>query len=103
VFCVPELKRDSALIALDDFLAGSTVNDCLPVVRRRYPPVDAAMEWLDRHGDPRLTGTGACVFAAFGSQARARQVLEQAPAGLHAFVARGLNRSPLLERRPITP
>jgi 4-diphosphocytidyl-2-C-methyl-D-erythritol kinase len=45
-----------------------------------------------------LTGTGACVFAAFGSRAKAEAVLAELPADLSGFVARGLNRSPLLDR-----
>ena len=98
VFAAKELKRDSSPIAVADFLAGSALNDCLPVVRRRYAPVAEALDWLDRYAAARLTGTGACVFAAFEGEAEARRVRERAPAHYRAFVARGLNRSPLLER-----
>jgi len=97
VFSAPELKRDSAPITLEAFLAGDTLNDCLSVVRNRYAPVAAALEWLGGHGEARLTGTGACVFAAFEEEHAAREVLEKVPEGWRGFVARGLNRSPLLE------
>jgi 4-diphosphocytidyl-2-C-methyl-D-erythritol kinase len=97
VFAAEELKRDSSPIAITDFLAGNAVNDCLPVVRRRYAPGAEAIDWLDRYAAARLTGTGACVFAAFKGEAEALRVLERAPAHLRAFVARGQNHSPLLE------
>jgi 4-diphosphocytidyl-2-C-methyl-D-erythritol kinase len=71
------------------------VNDCLDVVRRRYAPVAAALDWLSGWGGGRLTGTGACVFAVFEDRSEALRALEQCPAEMRAFVARGLNRSPL--------
>jgi 4-diphosphocytidyl-2-C-methyl-D-erythritol kinase len=54
VFAAEELKRDSAPIAVADFLAGNARNDCLPVVRRRYAPVAEALDWLDRYAAARL-------------------------------------------------
>ncbi|HRE30493.1 MAG TPA: 4-(cytidine 5'-diphospho)-2-C-methyl-D-erythritol kinase, partial [Candidatus Berkiella sp.] len=38
-------------------------NDFEPLVRRRYPEVDDAMKWLSNFGKPRLSGSGASVFA----------------------------------------
>jgi 4-diphosphocytidyl-2-C-methyl-D-erythritol kinase len=96
VFTHPELTRDSTPATLADFVAGDTVNDCLDVVRRGYPPVASALDWLSRWGGGRLTGTGACVFAVFDDGSEALRALEQCPAEMRPFVARGLNRSPLL-------
>jgi len=45
-----------------------------------------------------MTGSGACVFAPFPDEASARTVLQQLPAPWAGFVARGCNRSPLMER-----
>jgi len=98
VFSHPELTRDSRPITLDDFLSGDVTNDCLPVVRRDYPEVESALDWLSAWGGGRLTGTGACVFAVFDEEARAREALSRAPAQMRGFVTRGLNRSPLLDR-----
>ena len=96
VFNDTELTRDSLPITMARFAAGDQANDCLPVVRRCYPAVDAAYEWLAAAGAaPRLTGTGACVFASFEDEAAAREVLARAPMHFSAFVARGCNRSPL--------
>ncbi len=95
VFQDPELTRNSLRITIPDFLAGTQDNDCLAVVRRRYPAVREAFDWLARYARPRLTGTGACVFAAFDSQAAAQAVHAQLPAGISGFVARGCNESAL--------
>lgn len=70
-------------------------NDLEPVVRRDYPAVERAFQFLSAHGAPRLTGAGACVFAEVADAARGRSVLAQLPEGFTGFVARGLNRHPL--------
>ena len=106
VFGDPGLTRDSPAITMLDFVRGEIRNDCLPVVRRSYPQVAAALDWLTHWladsgagaGEARLTGTGGCVFAAFPARTAAVAARDAAPAGLGAFVARGLNRSPLLDR-----
>lgn len=98
VFGHPKLTRNSPSIKITDFLSGDDRNDCLEVVRNLYPPVGRALDWLQGFGKARLTGTGACVFAAFGSRAEAEAVLAELPADLSGFVAGGLNRSPLLDR-----
>ena len=98
VFQAPELTRNSSAITIRAFVAGDRENDCLPTVRVRYPQVAAAIDWLDGFTRGQLTGTGACVFGAFESPAPAEGALKQLPAGWKGFIARGLNRSPLLER-----
>jgi 4-diphosphocytidyl-2C-methyl-D-erythritol kinase len=39
-----------------------------------------------------MTGTGGSVFAPFPDRAEAERVMSQQPAGLRAFVSRGLSR-----------
>ena len=95
IFSDPELTRDSPRIRIADFLAGSVQNDCLSVVCRRYPPVQEAMRWLGHYSSPRLTGTGAAVFASFEDEVSARQVYKEVPGVYRAFVARGVNCSPV--------
>jgi 4-diphosphocytidyl-2-C-methyl-D-erythritol kinase len=98
VFADPGLTRDSPAITMKNFLSGDERNDCLEVVRRRHAGVAEALDWLNGHGRGRLTGTGACVFAAFRTEGEAREVLRLVPGHLTGFVAPGLNRSPLLDR-----
>jgi 4-diphosphocytidyl-2-C-methyl-D-erythritol kinase len=98
VFGDPQLTRDSLAVTLADFFQGDRRNDCLAVVRLGYPAVAAALDWLADRGGGYLTGTGGCVFAVFPDRESALAAGECVPAGLNAFVARGLNRSPLLDR-----
>ncbi|MGH8467951.1 MAG: 4-(cytidine 5'-diphospho)-2-C-methyl-D-erythritol kinase [Gammaproteobacteria bacterium] len=98
VFADRELTRDSTAITIADFFNSGGRNDCEPVVRARYPEVAKALDWLNQWGDARLTGTGACVFAHFSAEAQARDVIRALPHDWQGFVARGLNRSPLLDR-----
>jgi 4-diphosphocytidyl-2-C-methyl-D-erythritol kinase len=98
VFQDPELTRNSAAITIHGFLKAGGRNDCLGVVRRRYPEVARAFDWLSGFGPARLTGTGACVFLACESMALGQEIVSKLPAGLDAFLVRGLNDSPLLER-----
>jgi len=103
VFSDGKLTRDSAPITMSGFIAGDDRNDCLAVVRRRYGEVAAALDWLATVGRPRLTGTGACVFCAFATAAQARAACSLAPSRFSAFVARGMNRSPLSEATRVYP
>lgn len=98
IFRHPELTRDSPPVTLADFISGQAANDCLAIVRSLYPPVAAALDWLSGEARARLTGTGACCFAEFADRQSAQAVLDRAPTGFGGFIARGLNRSPLLDR-----
>jgi 4-diphosphocytidyl-2-C-methyl-D-erythritol kinase len=97
VFQDPELTRNSSPITIHGFLASGGRNDCLGVVRRRYPEVARAIDWLSRFGAARLTGTGACVFLVCAA-VEGRDILGRLPPAFDAFLARSLNDSPLLER-----
>lgn len=97
IFNAPELTRNCKHMKIADFLAGSGINVCEPVVAGRYPRVAEALSWLARYAPARMTGTGACVFAGFETGRQARAVLAELPAGWSGFTARGMNRSPLDE------
>lgn len=101
VFSDPELTRDTPETTINGFLSGGGRNDCEPVVRRRYPAVAAALDWLSGRsadGGASLTGTGGCVFARFETAAAAEDALRGLPPGWTGFAARGLAESPLRGR-----
>jgi 4-diphosphocytidyl-2-C-methyl-D-erythritol kinase len=98
IFQAPELTRNSPVIRIRDFLTAGGRNDCEPVVRRRFPAVAEALDWLGQFAVARLTGTGSCVFAPMPDEAAARAALEHLPRRWTGFVVRGLNRSQLLAR-----
>jgi 4-diphosphocytidyl-2-C-methyl-D-erythritol kinase len=99
IFAAPELTRNTEALKMADF-SGQTqghrwVNDLEPVVTSRYPAVRSHLEWLRGHGEARMTGSGACVFAAYDSREAAQAVLDRLPAPMQGFVAQGLARHPL--------
>ena len=95
IFAHPELKRDSKPIKITAFSDEQAGNDLEPVVCREYPEVARHLTWLRQAAPAWVTGTGACVFAAFPTEIAARQVWLQAPGDIQGFIAQGLARHPL--------
>lgn len=96
IFSAPDLTRNSKPITLLQYQEGETTNVCEPVVRRRYPPVAQAIDWLDKYSHARLTGTGACVFARFDHKTQAEEIRAKLPNQWQGLVAQGKNISPAL-------
>ena len=97
------LTRSTKRLKMSPFLSGQGTNDLEAAVVDRYPDVAASLAWLKQHRpQARMTGSGACVFAEFETEAEARALHAAAlqsdlPGGMHGFVARGLERHPLLD------
>jgi 4-diphosphocytidyl-2-C-methyl-D-erythritol kinase len=97
IFAAPELTRNTPPLKIAPFSAGAGRNDLQPVVISRYPEVAHHLEWLAQFGEARMTGSGACVFASFGTEGDAWNVLRQLPETMQGFVAQGLDRHPLYD------
>jgi len=97
LFKHPDLKRNMAPISVKDYKTGCGENVFEQLVRKQYPDVNFAIEWLEKYSPTRMTGTGACVFASFDSETEAQNVMQMLPDSLDGFVARGKNLSPLYE------
>lgn len=104
-FQAPELTRNSPPITIPGFplpgVSGAMLpgrNDLEPVVAARVPAVRAALDWLGVRAPARMTGSGACVFAAFGDQRAAEAALVDLPAAWTGFAVAGLEGSPLQAR-----
>lgn len=95
IFSDSELTRDSQTIKICDLHASKLGNDCQWVVRKHYPLVADALDWLDQYAPARMTGTGGGVFASFVNRASACRVQEKLPWGWQSFVAVARNCSPL--------
>jgi 4-diphosphocytidyl-2-C-methyl-D-erythritol kinase len=95
IFSHKDLTRDTLAIKVATFLERGGKNDCQKLVETLYPQVRDAVEWLNKFGQARLTGTGACIYAAFGSKNEAQIVFAKRPEHLKGFIAKGINRSPL--------
>jgi len=106
VFSNSQLRRDCSTITIRDFLQGQSQNIgnvCEKPVREMYPEVDQALTDLARYcenGESKLTGTGACVFAAFDKQEQAEKALLELSKKWDGFVAKGMNQTPLKEFFP---
>jgi 4-diphosphocytidyl-2-C-methyl-D-erythritol kinase len=98
IFASPDLHRDTAPITATAWQPGMGGNDLEPVACALYPVVAEHLAWLSQYGQPRMSGSGACVFAEFGAAEMARAALAALPAGMHGFVARGLDYNPALEQ-----
>ncbi len=112
MFAAPELTRHSQSAKMAVFSEGYGRNDLQAVAVARFPEIAGCLAALSRvapASGARMTGSGACVFAAFASEDAAQQALSRMPrvtestgenAGGNAgktagFVARALNRHPL--------
>ena len=97
VFAALELTRDTSPLKIARFSAGMGRNDLQSVVVSLYPEVARHLAWLRQFGEARMTGSGACVFASFGTEGAARDVLSRLPDTMQGFVAQGLDKHPLYD------
>ncbi|HEY5637594.1 MAG TPA: 4-(cytidine 5'-diphospho)-2-C-methyl-D-erythritol kinase [Burkholderiales bacterium] len=96
IFADPALTRNTKPLKIPPFFRGLGHNDLEPVVTARYPEVAARLHWLRRQcPQARMTGSGACVFAEFETEAEAHALHSRLPETCTGFVARGLDRHPL--------
>jgi len=96
IFQASELTRNSPPITIRDFHEGRGRNDLEPVVRKRFPEVDRAMNWLAEFASPRMTGTGASVFIPVASRQAGLEILDKQPLAQTGFVAQGVNTHPIV-------
>lgn len=94
IFSHEGLTRDTAPINIRTALRQGGRNDCQQVVTMLYPEIGNALNLLNKFSFAKMTGTGACIFSSFGSEAEAIRVSDQLPAEYVAFVAKGVNQSP---------
>jgi len=98
VFADNALTRNTKRLKIPPFFSGLGGNDLEPVATRRSPEIAAHLKWLRaRSKGARMTGSGACVFAEFATQADAQRLWGELPGTMRGFVTRGLERHPLFE------
>lgn len=94
IYSASELTRDSTPLTIEEYLLRGGHNDLEPVVRKRYPVVDEALQCLVKFAPAKMTGSGSAVFALFESKAAAQDVFEKLPKHISGMVTRTLNKSP---------
>jgi len=104
IFSAAGLTRNTKAVTISDFsrhlnasqgLTGFGKNDLQAVAVTLFPRVAQALDWLQQYGDARMTGSGACVFCAFASEAEADHVLATMAGVWKGWKARSLKRHPL--------
>ncbi|MFO1315344.1 MAG: 4-(cytidine 5'-diphospho)-2-C-methyl-D-erythritol kinase [Burkholderiales bacterium] len=96
IFAAPELTRSAASAKIDVFSEGYGRNDLADVTLARFPDVADTLAALARTApQARMTGSGACVFAACVTVADACSALANVPAHVGRHLARTLARHPL--------
>lgn len=103
IFQHPDLPRQTPKRTWSQLSVNKWENDCEKIVRDHYSEVDDLLAWLLQYAPARLTGTGACVFAEFESEATARHLFAQKPENVQGFVAQGRNISPLHQKLNLFP
>jgi 4-diphosphocytidyl-2-C-methyl-D-erythritol kinase len=106
IFTHSELTRNTISMTMRalpkglDYRAGRQAglgNDLQAVACKLYPEVAEYLAWLAQFAPALMTGSGACVFAEFATEAEAKAVLQQLPPDMRGYVAHGLQQHPLRE------
>jgi len=98
LFRSPDLTRDAKPVKIADFASGTVLGNAFePVLRRQEPAIEATFQALSGIGRARLTGSGSGCFVEFATRTAAEQALAELPGQLRAWVAAGVDRSPLLD------
>lgn len=104
IFSDKSLTRDSRPITITDFLAQQSSkgwpdsfgqNDMQAVVTKKYAGVAKVVKALYDLTPSRMTGSGASVFAAFGSKQEAQAAQATLPADWNSAVTGSLGEHPL--------
>ena len=103
IFSHQQLTRNTSPITIAAFFNEGGHNDCEAVVKQLYPEVEFSLNWLNAFASAQLTGTGACIYAAFLHEEDARNTLEQLPNDLIGYLARGIPTSPVHEVLGLAP
>ena len=95
------LTRDHEAITIRDYFSDPNLkveNVFEPLLRRRYPVIAQALDWLTRESGIKacVSGTGASLFVALPERARLQAIADKLPEEWSKFIARALNRSPIL-------
>jgi 4-diphosphocytidyl-2-C-methyl-D-erythritol kinase len=98
VFSDPGLNRDSTLMERVDVMQGGGINDCEPVVRRRFPVIDTMLQELEKWGNPAMTGTGSGIFIPMRDKKSAKSAAQEIKTLYNVRAVQGIDRSPVHEK-----
>ena len=95
IFTHEALPRNTEKLDFNLYNFANTKNDCEKLVCKLKPEVAYLVDRLLNYAPSRMTGTGSSVFAMFETHEQASNVIKHLPENASAFVAKGMNVSPL--------
>ena len=98
VFNDPLLGRDTPRMEPDKTELSACRNDCERVVLARHSGIRDVMADLAGYGNPRMTGTGSCIFLSTENKNAADSVTSRLKSRYNVRAVRGVDRSPLLQK-----
>jgi 4-diphosphocytidyl-2-C-methyl-D-erythritol kinase len=101
IFANSRLTKDTKPLKIADFSNGESSkqfrNDLEKVVCEEYTAVATALAWLKQYGHGKMSGSGASVFVAVDSLAKAKAIFANKPHNINGFIAKSLSHHPLYE------
>ncbi len=101
IFAHSRLTKDTKTLKIADFSNGGNSslfrNDLEKVVCKEFSAVATTIKWLNQFGQARMSGSGASVFVAVNSLAKANDIFAQKPSNTEGFVAKSLDKHPLYD------
>ncbi len=101
IFANSRLTKDTKPLKIADFSNGESSkqfrNDLEKVVCEEYTAVATALAWLKQYGHGKMSGSGASVFVAVDSLAKAKAIFAKKPHNINGFIAKSLSHHPLYE------
>ena len=71
-------------------------NDLHDIILKNYPYLGELISWLERYGNPRITGTGSSIFLKYDNEKLVEQIRKQKPKDIKILRVRGLSVHPHL-------
>jgi len=100
IFAHSGLTKDTKTLKIADFSDGTNSNlfrnDLEKVVFEAFSAVATTAKWLNQFGQARMSGSGASVFVAVDSLAKANEIFAKKPSNTQGFVAKSIRRHMVL-------
>lgn len=99
IFSHQGLTRNSTPSIMRALQTTQRKNDMQSVVCQMFPEVADCLAKASEYGSAMMTGSGACVFLEYDTEAQAGAVFQSLSHSYTGFVARGLQHHPLYDSR----
>ena len=99
IFSHQGLTRNSTPSIMRALQTTQRKNDMQSVVCQMFPEVADCLAKASEYGSAMMTGSGACIFLEYDTEAQAGAVFQSLSHSYTGFVARGLQHHPLYDGR----